>query len=80
MADEAPKHPDIAVAIKAVGSQAELARRCSCAQQTISKILNLEISVTAELAKKIDEATEGAAPRWKLRPDLWDAPAAEAVQ
>jgi len=67
-------HPHIAEAICQVGSQAELARRCGCAQQTISKILHREISVSPEIAKKIDLATDGNVPRWKLRPDLWDAP------
>ena len=75
MPDASPKHSKIAAAIAIVGSQAELARRCSCAQQTISKMLNGEISVTAEIAKKIDEATGGQVARWQLRPDLWDAPA-----
>ncbi len=72
MNEAARRHPEIEQAIKIVGSQAELARRCRCSQQTISKVLNREIAVAAELARDIDLATGGAVPRWKMRPDLWD--------
>lgn len=72
------KHPDIEAAIKAVGSQAELAKRCGCAQQTISKMLNREIPIKGEWARAIDQATAGKIPRWQLRPDLFDAPSPAA--
>lgn len=74
---DAARHVDLARAIKVVGSQAELARRCKCAQQHISKLLNREVSISAEIAKAIDVATDGAVPCWLLRPDLWDAPQKE---
>lgn len=32
------------------------------------------------LAVRIEAATGGAIRRWELRPDLWDAPAAEDLQ
>lgn len=74
MMREKAKHSDIEAAIKTVGSQAALARRCNCAQQQISKLLNRELPVSAEMAKAIDEATDGEVPRWRLRPDLWSPP------
>jgi DNA-binding transcriptional regulator YdaS (Cro superfamily) len=32
-----------------------------------------------DLAKRIDAITGGQVPRHELRPDIWDAPAVEAV-
>lgn len=72
-------HPQIDAAIREVGSQAALASRCGCAQQTISKALRRQISVAPALAKKIDEVTGGKIPRWQLRPDIFDAPNAGAA-
>jgi len=33
-----------------------------------------------ESAKKLHDATDGALPRWELRPDIWDRPLAEAAE
>lgn len=67
-------HPLIDRAIKACGGQSPLADRMGVAQQTISKLLNRQRGVTAELAKAIHDATGGAVACWELRPDLWQAP------
>lgn len=74
------KHPLMIAAIKAAGSQAELGRRTGYAQQHISKLLNREIAVGAEMAVAIEKATDGRVSRWKLRPDLWDVPADARTQ
>jgi DNA-binding transcriptional regulator YdaS (Cro superfamily) len=76
---EKPKHPHIDAAISKVGSQKKLADYCGCAQQTISKLLNLEIAIPAEIAVKIEAATNREVPRWKLRPDLWEPPQEQAM-
>ena len=67
---------DAAVAIH--GSETALAKACDVRQGTIWKARSVG-RVSAELAVKIDRATKGAIPRWRLRPDLWDAPAAPAA-
>jgi len=33
------------------------------------------VAPSAESAKRIEEATGGRLPKWKLRPDLWEPPA-----
>ena len=68
---EREKHPEIALAIQIVGKQAVLAQKIGCAQQTVSKMLNRSGPVSAENALRIDRATGGLVPKWRLRPDLW---------
>jgi plasmid maintenance system antidote protein VapI len=83
--DGKDQHPLIEEAIEMAGSQADLAALCGCAQQHISKLLNKEVSITAEMAVKIEKATEGRIPRWQARPDLWtpadpEQPRSEAAE
>ncbi|MEO6382020.1 MAG: YdaS family helix-turn-helix protein [Nitrobacter sp.] len=75
------QHPLIARAIEICGSQPVLAERLGCRQQTVSKMLNLEIPISAEYSLLIEDATRGAVPARELRPDLpWPAAAdVEAV-
>jgi DNA-binding transcriptional regulator YdaS (Cro superfamily) len=65
--------PLLRKAIETAGSQAKLAQACGVVQQSISAALNSG-RVSAEMAVKIDRATNGAVPHWQLRPDLWTAP------
>jgi DNA-binding transcriptional regulator YdaS (Cro superfamily) len=64
------QHPLIAKAIELCGSQPALAEKLGCRQQTISKMLNREIPVSAEHALLIASATAGMVPAQELRPDL----------
>lgn len=66
-----PQNPHIARAIKHAGKQSILAEKIGCAQQTVSKMLNGEIRVPAELAVKIHELTGGKVSKSALRPDLF---------
>lgn len=69
-------NPDISAAIEIVGSQAKLADAIGVRQQTISKLLLGQRSkVSGEIAVGIHNATGGRVPKWKLRPDLFEAPA-----
>jgi DNA-binding transcriptional regulator YdaS (Cro superfamily) len=63
----------IEIAIKIAGSQARLGELCGVSQNAIWSARQAG-RVSAELAVGIDGATGGKVPRWKLRPDLWDAP------
>ncbi len=65
------EHPAIAAAIRAASSQAALASRVGCAQQHISKLLQRQVKVTAEMALRIAAASDGAVSLSDLRPDLW---------
>jgi DNA-binding transcriptional regulator YdaS (Cro superfamily) len=77
---ENPTNPDISAAIDIVGSQAKLADAIGVRQQTISKLLlGQRLRVSGEIAVGIHNATAGKVPKWKLRPDLFEAPAVEAV-
>jgi DNA-binding transcriptional regulator YdaS (Cro superfamily) len=60
-------------AIEHFGSEAKLAAAAGVSQPAIHKAKNAK-RVSAEMATRIEQATAGAVPRWKLRPDLWDAP------
>jgi len=72
------QHPQIARAIEICGSQPVLAEKLRCRQQTISKMLNLEIPVSAEYALLIADATGGTVTAAALRPDLpWPSPATQ---
>jgi DNA-binding transcriptional regulator YdaS (Cro superfamily) len=65
--------PAILDAIEHFGSEAKLAAAAGVSQPAIHKAKNAK-RVSAELAARIESATDGKIPRWKLRPDLWDAP------
>lgn len=68
------QHPLIAKAIETCGSQPALAEKLGCRQQTVSKMLNREIPVSAEYALLIASATAGKVTVQELRPDLpWPA-------
>lgn len=69
------QHPHIAEAIRLCGSQPALAEKLGCRQQTVSKMLNLEIPVSAEHALLIEAATECKVAARAIRPDLpWPSP------
>lgn len=62
-------------AIGHYGSQAKLAEAMGCSQQQIAYLLKAS-SITAEMAKAVDAATNGAVSKHELRPDIFgDAPA-----
>jgi DNA-binding transcriptional regulator YdaS (Cro superfamily) len=67
--------PRIAQAIEIVGSQKKLAEAAGCEQQTISKLLNRQRRISAEIAVAIDKATEGRVSKHTLRPDIFEAAA-----
>lgn len=68
------QHPLIAKAIEICKSQPALAEKLGCRQQTVSKMLNREIPVSAEYALLIASATDGRVSAHDLRPDLpWPA-------
>ena len=74
MSTETP-NPEISAAIEIVGSQQKLADAVGVRQQTISKLLLGHRSrVSAEIAVGIHNATGGAVPKWRLRPDIFEAP------
>ncbi len=64
------QHPQVARAIQICGSQPALAERLRCRQQTVSKMLNREIPVSAEHALLMQEATGGQVLASETRPDL----------
>lgn len=49
-------------------------------RSTLSRIERGLRSPCPNLALKLEAATRGAVPRWKLRPDLWSEPVAERLQ
>lgn len=57
-------------AIRHHGSQAKLAEAIGCSQQQISYLLKAK-SITAEMAKAIDDSTGGQVSRHMLRPDIF---------
>jgi DNA-binding transcriptional regulator YdaS (Cro superfamily) len=63
--------PHVARAVDAAGSQRQLADVMGCAQQTVSKLLNGEITIDADWALRIERATGGSVSRHDLRPDLF---------
>lgn len=67
-------------AIRIVGSQSKLAEACGVKQASIWQAKEAG-RVSAELALRIEQATEGQISRRDLRPDLpWDEPVpADAV-
>lgn len=59
------------------GSETKLATAAGCSQNTIWAARRAN-RISAELAVKIEAATEGAVSRWEFRPDLWEAPSDKA--
>lgn len=57
-------------AVQHCGSQSRLAKAAGCSQQQIAYLLRAK-NITADMAKKIDEATEGTVSRHDLRPDIF---------
>ncbi len=65
----------MAAAIDFFGSQQKLAKAIGCfSQQTISRALNRDNDPAPELAVAIHNASQGAVPKWLIRPDLFDSP------
>lgn len=67
----------IRTAIDQLGSQAKLAQAMGCSQQQIAYLLKAH-SISAEMALKIDAATNGAVSKHELRPDIFGALAGAA--
>lgn len=67
----------IEAAIDLFGSQARLAQAVGCTQQQISYLLKAK-SITAEMAKKLDDATGGRVSKHDLKPDVF-GPRADAA-
>lgn len=65
----------IQAAITLAGSEAKLGEACGVSQSAIWKAKKAG-RVSGELAVRIDRATGGAVPKHRLRPDLWEQPAA----
>lgn len=58
-------------AVDLVGGQSELARRIGMSQPTVFNLCTNAKAIRAEVAKLIDEATEGRVSKSDLRPDIW---------
>lgn len=65
-------------AISKLGSEAKLGAAAGYSQNAIWSAKRTG-RVSAELAAAIHKATEGAVPRWQLRPDIWEAPRPEVA-
>ncbi|WP_431311045.1 transcriptional regulator [Methylobacterium nigriterrae] len=65
--------PLIQAAIAILGSETKLGTACGVSQGAIWKAKRAG-RVSGELAVAIEKATRGVVPRWRLRPDLWEAP------
>lgn len=63
-------------AVELAGSQRALAKKVGLSQQGISWLLRDASNVSAEIAVKIEGATEGKVSRRHLRPDLFGEEAA----
>lgn len=60
-------------AVAQFGSQKKLASAMGCCQQQIS-YMKTSSSVSAEMAMKIERATQGEVAKHELRPDLFEQP------
>lgn len=69
----------IQAAITLAGSEAKLGDACGVSQSAIWKAKKAG-RVSGELAVRIDRATEGAIPKHRLRPDLWEPPTRGAAE
>ncbi|ERM13419.1 helix-turn-helix domain-containing protein [Pantoea ananatis] len=63
---------NIKSAIGIVGSQKKLAEACEVKQPSVWAWLHGKKKVSAENAKRIEKATGGLIPAYKIRPDLTD--------
>lgn len=63
----------IETAVEHFGSQEKLAAAIGCSQQQISYLLKAK-SISADMAKKIHDATKGKVSKHVLRPDIFDTP------
>jgi DNA-binding transcriptional regulator YdaS (Cro superfamily) len=64
-------------AVRAVGSQEELARAIGCSQAKVSWLLLSAAQIKAEDALAIERATDGRVRAAELRPDLWPVASGE---
>lgn len=62
-------------AVQVLGSQQKLAAATGYSQARINGLCNTDSPCSPDIAVAIESATAGIVPRWKVRPDLWDAPA-----
>ena len=60
-----------ALALDHYGTQVGLAAALGVTQATVSRRLAAGAIMSAEDAVRLEQATEGALPRYRLRPDLW---------
>ena len=65
-------------AIDLHGSQARLAKAMGCSQQQIAYLLRAK-TISAKMAKALDEATAGEVSRHALRPDIFGPAAGEVA-
>lgn len=65
------KYVEAAVTLK--GGQKKLAESMGCTQQQISYLLNEAKGISAEMAIRIEIATNKQIKRHQLRPDLFEA-------
>ncbi|MGQ3674276.1 transcriptional regulator [Xanthobacter sp. TB0139] len=63
----------ISRAVQIRGSQLKLAQAAGCSQQQISFLLSRARRISAEMALRIEAATDGAVSRHDLRPDVFGA-------
>jgi len=73
MSDTTDVRPLVEEAIALAGSEKKLGDLTGYSQNAIWDAKRRG-RVTGEMAARIDRATAGAVPKWKLRPDLFDAP------
>jgi DNA-binding transcriptional regulator YdaS (Cro superfamily) len=57
-------------------TQAKLARDLRITPGMVYQWLSGRRKIGANTAIRIEQATQGAVPRWELRPDLWERPTA----
>jgi len=65
--------PHISAAVEHFGSQEKLASAIGCSQQQISYLKKAK-SISADMAKKLHEATNGKVSKHILRPDIFGPP------
>lgn len=66
-----PKHPLIFKACELVGGQVALAKSLGITQPGVSWLINKAKRPSAEIAIKIERATNGEITKEMLRPDVW---------
>jgi DNA-binding transcriptional regulator YdaS (Cro superfamily) len=65
------------IVVEKIGSRAALARLVGRPESTVKYWA--KTGIPAEDAIVLEEASNGAIPRWMARPDLWDAPFREVA-